>query len=38
MQKIIQIIKITKIENVNKPNDEYVYPPDETYIPTDGIV
>ena len=32
------IVKITKIENVNKPNDEYVYPPDETYIPTDGIV
>ncbi len=32
------VVKITKIENVNKPNDEYVYPPDETYIPTDGIV
>ena len=32
------VVKITKIENVNKPNDEYVYPPDEIYIPTDGIV
>ena len=32
------VVKITKIENVNKPNDEYVYPPNETYIPTDGIV
>lgn len=29
------IVKITKIEETSKPNDEYVYPPDETYIPTD---
>ncbi len=34
----IPIVKLTKIEKTNKPNDEYVYPPDETYIPTDGIV
>ena len=32
------IVKIEKIETVNKPNDEYVYPPDESYIPTSGIV
>ena len=32
------IVKVTKMNEVNKPNDEYVYPPDETYIPTSGIV
>ena len=32
------ILKVTKMNKVNKPNDEYVYPPDETYIPTDGVV
>ncbi len=32
------IVKIEKIEIVSKPNDEYVYPPDESYIPTSGIV
>lgn len=32
------IIKVEKIETVGKPNDEYVYPPDESYIPTSGIV
>lgn len=32
------IVKITKIDRTNKPNDEYVYPPDESYIPTAGIV
>ena len=32
------IVKITNINKVNKPNDEYVYPPDENYIPTSGIV
>lgn len=31
------IIKITKINSVQKPNDEYVYPPDENYIPTCNI-
>lgn len=34
----IPIVKVTKMNEVNKPNDEYVYPPDETYIPTDGVV
>ena len=32
------IVKVTKMNEVNKPNDEYVYPPDETYIPTNGVV
>ena len=33
------IIKITDIKNVNKPSaDEYVYPPDDSYIPTAGIL
>jgi uncharacterized repeat protein (TIGR03943 family) len=32
------IIKITSINKVDKPNEEYVYPPDENYIPTSGIV
>ena len=32
------IVKITNITKVDKPNDEYVYPPDENYIPTSGIV
>lgn len=32
------IIKITEIKKVDKPNEEYVYPPDESYIPTSGIL
>lgn len=32
------IIKITEIKKVDKPNDEFVYPPDESYIPTNGII
>ena len=28
------IIKVTKINSTNKPIEEYVYPPDESYIPT----
>lgn len=32
------IIKATKLNRTNKPNEEYVYPPDESYIPTAGIV
>ena len=32
------IIKVTEIKTVNKPNDEYVYPPDESYIPTNGVL
>ena len=33
------IVKITDIKSVNKPSsDEYVYPPDDNYIPTSGIL
>lgn len=32
------IVVVTKIDKTNKPNDEYVYPPDESYIPTDGLL
>ena len=32
------IIKITEIKNTNKPNDELVYPPDDSYIPTSDII
>ena len=32
------IIKVTDIKVVNKPNEEYVYPPDESYIPTSDIL
>lgn len=27
-------IKVTEIKQVDKPTDEYVYPPDDSYIPT----
>lgn len=32
------IIKITNIEHTEKPSEEYVYPPDDSYIPTAGIL
>jgi uncharacterized repeat protein (TIGR03943 family) len=32
------IINVTKINEINKPNDEFVYPPDESYIPTSGVL
>lgn len=32
------IVKITEMKKVDKPNEEFVYPPDESYIPTSGIV
>ena len=31
------ILEITSIKDVEKPNDEFVYPPDESYIPTSVI-
>ena len=31
------IIKITEIKKVDKPNEEYVYPPDDNYIETDSL-
>lgn len=32
------IVKIIEIKNVDKPDDEFVYPPDESYIPTSGLL
>ena len=32
------ILKITEMKKVDKPMDEFVYPPDESYIPTRGIL
>ena len=33
----IPVIDINNIELTNKPNDEYVYPPDDFYIPTSSM-
>lgn len=30
----IPVLKITSVEKVSKPEDEFVYPPDDTYVPT----
>ena len=32
------IVEITSIKVIGKPDDEYVYPPDENYIPTSAIL
>lgn len=32
------ILEINNIKEIEKPNDEYVYPPDENYIPTSAIM
>lgn len=34
----IPVIDITKMEETQKPEDTYVYPPDSTYIPTSVIL
>jgi len=34
----IPVININKIEETTKPEEEYVYPPDDTYIPTSVIL
>ena len=34
----IPVIDINKIEETEKPEEEYVYPPDDTYIPTSVIL
>jgi len=34
----IPVIDINKIEETQKPDEEYVYPPDDTYIPTSVIL
>lgn len=32
------ILEITSIKEISKPDDEYVYPPDDNYIPTSSIL
>lgn len=32
------IIEVSKLKVVDKPNEEYVYPPDESYIPTSEVL
>lgn len=34
----IPIIKITSLEKIDKPNDEYVYPPDSAYLQTSVLL
>lgn len=34
----IPVIEIEKIEKAEKPNDEYVYPPDDSFVPTSSIL
>jgi len=33
----IPIIKVTSMNKVDKPEDEFVFPPDNTYVPTSNI-
>lgn len=33
----IPVLEITEIKPCEKPNDEFVYPPDDTYVPTSVI-
>ena len=33
----IPILKITQIEKIEKPSDEFVFPPDDFYIPTSAL-
>lgn len=33
----IPILQVKEIKSCDKPNDEYVYPPDDTYVPTSII-
>ncbi len=32
------ILKVTELKQVDKPNDEFVYPPDENYVPTSNLL
>ena len=34
----IPIIKVEKIKRIEKPNDEYVYPPDDAFVETSTIL
>lgn len=36
--RIIPIIKVTRLEKIEKPADEFVLPPSDTYIPTSAIL
>ena len=33
----VPIVRVSKIKQIDKPSDEFTYPPDSTYIPT-GII
>ena len=32
------IIEVKEMKQIEQPTDEYVYPPDDTYIPTSGLL
>ncbi|MFR2571738.1 MAG: hypothetical protein ACLS90_08685 [Clostridia bacterium] len=34
----IPVIKVLDITSTEKPTEEYVYPPDDSYIPTNGLL
>ena len=34
----IPVVRITNMKKVKTPNEEYVYPPSDTYIPTSGVI
>lgn len=34
----IPILEITEIKKIEKPTDEYVYPPNESYVPTSTVL
>ena len=34
----IPIIEVTEIKQVTTPSDEYVYPPDDSFVPTNAII
>lgn len=34
----IPVLKILQLKEIKKPSDEYVYPPDDAYVPTSSIL
>lgn len=34
----VPIIQIEEIKQIEKPSDEFVYPPDQTYVPTSSVL
>ena len=36
--KDMPILEINNLKEIEKPNNEYVYPPDDTFIPTSAIL